>query len=114
MADRIDKTNAEHYLWGDGCDGWHLVQTDGLSVIQERMPPGTSEQKHLHKISRQFFYVLDGTATMEVDGRNSALTKNQGIEIPPNTPHRVHNVSSEDLSFLVVSSPKSHGDRVNL
>jgi mannose-6-phosphate isomerase-like protein (cupin superfamily) len=73
--------NAEHYLWGDGCDGWHLLNRDDVSVIQERMPLGTSEQMHYHKIARQFFFVLDGRATME------------------------------DLSFLVFSVPKSHKDR---
>jgi len=33
--------NAEHYLWGDNCDGWHLLKTDSLSIIQENMPPDT-------------------------------------------------------------------------
>ena len=30
--------NAEHYVWGDGCDGWHLLKHPDLSVIQERVP----------------------------------------------------------------------------
>ena len=35
--------NAEHNVWGNGCDGWHFVNHPGLSIIRERMPPGTSE-----------------------------------------------------------------------
>lgn len=35
--------NTEHYVWGSGCDGWHLVRTGALSVIQERMPPDTAD-----------------------------------------------------------------------
>ena len=27
--------NAEHYLWGDVCHGWHLLKSSGMSVIQE-------------------------------------------------------------------------------
>jgi hypothetical protein len=23
---KIGKLTAEHYVWGEGCDGWHLVQ----------------------------------------------------------------------------------------
>ena len=103
--------NAEHYLWGDGCDGWHLLNRDDVSVIQERMPPGTSEQMHYHKIARQFFFVLDGRATMDVDGEQAVLGKNQGIEIPPGVSHQLRNESLEDLSFLVFSVPKSHKDR---
>jgi hypothetical protein len=39
---KISKLNAEHYIWGDQCDGWHLVSTSDLSIIQERMPAKTS------------------------------------------------------------------------
>ena len=24
----IDIDNAEHYNWGDNCDGWHLLKND--------------------------------------------------------------------------------------
>jgi hypothetical protein len=34
----ISRDNAEHYFWGTGCDGWHLVRESGLSVIEECMP----------------------------------------------------------------------------
>ena len=40
-----NRQNAPHYRWGDGCDGWHLVRAPQLSVIQERMPPGTQEAR---------------------------------------------------------------------
>lgn len=49
----IDKHRASHYAWGKGCDGWHLVNTPELSVIQERMPAGTAEQRHRHQDARQ-------------------------------------------------------------
>jgi hypothetical protein len=39
----ISKDSAEHYTWSHGCDGWRLVDRPELSVIQERMPPGTIE-----------------------------------------------------------------------
>ena len=56
---------AEHYQWGNGCDGWHLVNQPALSVIRERMPPGTAEVRHLHRNARQFFFVLSGTVHSE-------------------------------------------------
>jgi hypothetical protein len=48
--------NAEHYIWGEICDGWHLLKHDGMSVIQERVPAGGAEVMHHHNVSRQFFY----------------------------------------------------------
>ena len=35
----ISRENAEHYVWGEICDGWHLVKDAKLSVIEEQMVP---------------------------------------------------------------------------
>ena len=108
----IDRATAEHYTWGDGCDGWHLVKGADLSVIQERMPPGAREVPHYHRASRQFFYVLAGTLTLETGGVLHRLTARQGLEIAPGAPHQAKNESADAVEFLVVSQPPSHGDRV--
>lgn len=73
---------AEHYAWGDGCDGWHLVRAPGLSVIQERMPPGTREARHRHGQARQFFYVLAGALRIEHAGKEERLVAGQRLEVP--------------------------------
>ena len=52
--------NAEHYIWGDICDGWHLLKREDISIIQERVPPGATEAMHYHNTARQFFYILEG------------------------------------------------------
>lgn len=106
--------NAEHYTWGDGCIGWHLLKTDSLSVIQEKMPPGTSEQLHFHNHAQQLFYILSGVATFEIDGHAVVIKAKESIHIPKITKHCISNKSDLDLEFLVISEPKSHGDRQNL
>ncbi|HKE48136.1 MAG TPA: cupin domain-containing protein [Rhodanobacteraceae bacterium] len=105
---------AEHYTWGDACDGWHLLKLDGFSVIRERVPPGVSEVRHRHSRAGQFFYVLDGAAVIEVNGTRHALAAGQGLHVPPGAAHQFRNESAGDVHFLVVSVPKSHGDRENL
>ena len=106
--------NAEHYIWGAQCDGWYLLRSDSLSVIQERMPPGTSEQLHYHERAQQVFYILSGTATFEVEGEVKTVLPNQSLHIRPGIKHRILNNGGSDIHFLVISEPKSHGDRVNL
>ena len=64
----VSTANAAHYVWGQQCDGWRLLAGDDLSVIEERMPPGTREVRHRHVRARQFFYVLEGRASLELDG----------------------------------------------
>jgi mannose-6-phosphate isomerase-like protein (cupin superfamily) len=108
----VDLSNAEHYLWGNGCDGWHLVKQDDFSIIAERVPAGESEQRHFHTHSRQFFYILVGEAVIEVDGERKVLQAQQGIEIAPGVIHQFCNESSSEVRFLVISVPKSQEDRV--
>ena len=107
----ISKDTAGHYVWGERCDGWHLVNTPALSVIQERMPAGASEQKHMHAKARQFFFVLSGSVTMEIDGKREVLNGWHGLEVAPGVPHRIFNDSSHVAEFIVVSQPHAHGDR---
>jgi mannose-6-phosphate isomerase-like protein (cupin superfamily) len=106
--------NAEHFIWGNACDGWHLLRSDSLSVIQERMPPETSEQLHYHERAQQLFYILSGAATFEIEGESKTVSAGQSIHISKNTKHSILNNGDEDLHFLVISEPKSHGDRVNI
>ncbi|HEY9644569.1 MAG TPA: cupin domain-containing protein [Coleofasciculaceae cyanobacterium] len=110
----ISIANAEHYIWGERCDGWHLLQREDLSVIQERVPPGQAEVQHLHRRSRQFFYILSGTATLVVGEAAIQLSPFQGLEVPPGVPHQFRNDSDAEVIFVVISSPQSHGDRQNL
>jgi mannose-6-phosphate isomerase-like protein (cupin superfamily) len=109
----IDKSIAEHYKWGQNCDGWHLVKSESLSIIQESMPPKTFERRHKHLRSRQFFYILSGEATIEVDGQRNVFKSEQGLEVLPDKEHQVLNESNSDLNFLVISYPPSHSDRVD-
>ncbi|MCC7451910.1 MAG: cupin domain-containing protein [Anaerolineae bacterium] len=108
----ISKANALHYTWGEVCDGWRLVNRDDLSVIHERMPPGSAEVRHYHRLARQFFFVLAGTATLEIDGRREVLQAQQGLEVPPLVPHQIHNLSDAAVEFLVISHPSTRDDRV--
>jgi quercetin dioxygenase-like cupin family protein len=108
----VSKANAEHYRWGKGCDGWHLLAGDDLSVIEERMPSGAAEVRHRHAQSRQFFFALEGTLTLELEGAVHLLQSGQGLHVPPGAAHQARNDSDADTRFLVVSVPRSHGDRI--
>ena len=101
----------QQYGWGDGCQGWHLVRAQNLGVIEEQMPPGTREQRHWHARARQFFYVLSGTLTLEVEGVTHTLAARTGIELPPGTAHQATNDTTTAVEFLVISEPPTYGDR---
>lgn len=110
----ISKDTARHYSWGQNCDGLHLVESDGPSVIRERMPVGTSEVRHFHHKSRQFFFVLSGEVTLEIAGTRDVLGQYEGAEVSPGVPHQIFNNSEAEVEFLVISQPSTHGDRFPL
>lgn len=111
----VSKNNPlKHYHWGDGCDGWNLVDESSLSVKLERMPPHTAEQKHFHEKAQQFFFILKGEAVFEIQRERITVKKEQGIHIRPGKLHQIMNESNEDLEFLLSSQPSTVSDRMNV
>jgi mannose-6-phosphate isomerase-like protein (cupin superfamily) len=110
----ISTENAEHYIWGEVCDGWHLLKRDDMSVIQERVPAGAAEVMHYHERARQFFYILEGEGRMIFEDQEVILQKSHGVEVPPMVKHQFKNSSQADVHFLVISVPPTRGDRINL
>jgi len=112
MTTPISRAIAEHYSWGTDCDGWHLVKDAALSVIEEQMPPASCEELHSHRSAQQFFFLLSGELTLEVEHEEVRLPAGEGLHIPPRVQHRISNRTRESARFLVISQPPSHGDRV--
>jgi mannose-6-phosphate isomerase-like protein (cupin superfamily) len=107
-----NKSNAAHYQWGTGCDGWYLVQSNNLSIIEERMPPGTAEVEHYHEVAEQYFYILKGEATFELNTEVFVVGERSGFYVPPRAKHRIRNLAETDLEFIVISQPGTRGDRI--
>ncbi len=105
---------SEHYFWGDNCEGWHLVKTPGLSIIQERMPANTSEKPHYHELAQQFFFILAGTATFKINGDTFLVSAQQGLHILPEQVHQILNLTNADLLFTVTLQPTSRGNRIEI
>lgn len=109
----VNIENSEHYKWGNDSDGWHLHKSEDLSIIGENVPPNEKEERHYHNESQQFFYVLSGVAHIEISGTVFEIHAGSGIHVPAKKPHQLMNNGAVNLRFLVISQPKSHGDRVN-
>jgi mannose-6-phosphate isomerase-like protein (cupin superfamily) len=48
-----------------------------------------------------------------VEGQTSLLPAGTGIRVMPGKRHQIRNPSSGPVRFLVISHPRSHGDRFN-
>jgi mannose-6-phosphate isomerase-like protein (cupin superfamily) len=103
----------KHYKWGNDCDGWNLVDEDHLSVKQELMPAGNQEVKHFHLAAQQFFYILKGKATFEIENSIIEINAGEGLHIEARKMHRIINHGKEDLEFILCSQPSTKNDRIN-
>jgi mannose-6-phosphate isomerase-like protein (cupin superfamily) len=89
-----------------------ITAGDELSVIEERMPPNTTEKAHHHKTATQFFRVLKGVLTREVEGERYSLKAGEGLEVSPGERHKAINASGQPCVFLVCSAPSTEDDRI--
>jgi mannose-6-phosphate isomerase-like protein (cupin superfamily) len=102
-----------HYRWGADCDGWNFVDSPSLSIKQELMPAGTAEVKHYHRLAQQFFFILSGKASFEIEDLVIEVNTGEGLHIQPGERHRIVNNSEEDLEFILCSQPSALEDRIN-
>ncbi|MBE7176492.1 MAG: cupin domain-containing protein [Mucilaginibacter polytrichastri] len=108
------ENSLKQYTWGDDCEGWNFVEEPALSVKQERMPAGTAEHMHVHQHAGQFFFILSGEAVFTIENSESVVGPRQGIRILPGQAHRIRNAGTEPLEFLLISTPSTNNDRINL
>lgn len=109
----INKFIAPRNSWEAG-DSWTLADQPRMHVLQERMPPGTAERRHLHSAVEQLYYVLEGVATVRFDDHEETLRPGDAVHVPAAAPHQLRNDSPEALEFLVISSSPPRRDRVDL
>lgn len=112
--EKMTTANAQHYIWGTSCAGWHLVNRPELSIILEEIPPGLGEAPHVHSKAMQFFFVLQGEVLMYGTDETIGLKTGQGVRIDAGEVHWIRNAGTTAARFLVVSQPHSHGDRTNV
>ncbi|WP_223560365.1 cupin domain-containing protein [Chryseobacterium lathyri] len=108
------KDNSVHYTWGNGCDSWILNDSRNLSVKQEKMPAGTAEKLHFHEMAEQVFYILKGEAVLYINNEKFSVKTGESISIQPKSEHFISNESQDEVEFLVISSPSTHNDRIEI
>jgi len=75
-------------------------------VIHLTFEPGVRLDTHTTPVN-VFFYILEGTAWVEVGDERIAVTKDHIVESPKGIPHALENESdSQILRVMVVKTPK--------
>ena len=107
----VSRNTQTAYGWGEGGVGWPLVHPDEKFVFGETLAPAFIGKRHHHKKAAQCFYILEGSAVMNIDGHNRILVQGMALQIQPRACHAIANDSSNEIWFLVISSPSTRSDR---
>jgi mannose-6-phosphate isomerase-like protein (cupin superfamily) len=82
-----------------------LGGTTNHSFVHVVVPAGSRSPRHFHKVSEETYYVLSGSAAMEVDGNEFPLVAGDALLIMPREWHQIKNDSTDELHFITVSAP---------
>lgn len=79
------------------------------SLAEASLPAGGQTERHYHKLSEEIYFMLDGTAEMEIDGETRSVKPNDAILIPAGAWHQI--TATSDIRFLCCCAPVySHED----
>lgn len=88
---RITSNIQDGTIPGRWLEALALYASPQLSIKKALIPAGSSEQVHLHQKAIQFFFILKGKASFELDGNCFELQQGESLNILPGQIHRVFN-----------------------
>lgn len=79
------------------------------SLAEATLPAGCATERHYHQLSEEFYFILEGTGEMELDGEKRTVGPGDAVLIPPGAWHTI--VANQPLRFLCCCAPPySHDD----
>ena len=79
------------------------------SLAEATVPTDGATERHYHKLSEEFYFIQEGTGTMEIDGETSEVGPGDAILIPAGAWHQI--TATQTLKFLCCCAPPySHED----
>lgn len=73
------------------------------SLAEASLPVGAVTDRHYHKVSEEFYYLLEGRGRMEIDGEEREVGPGDAVLIPAGAWHRIRAI--EPLRFLCCCAP---------
>ena len=76
-----------------------------------QLPVGSSFQSHYHEDMQEAFLIIQGCATMTVDGKDVELDRGDLVIIAPREIHSMKNTGEETTEFVVFGIASGTGGR---
>lgn len=76
---------------------------ENQSLAEASIPTGGSTERHYHMLSEEFYFLLEGEGTMEIDGESQTVGPGDAILIPAGAWHQITAITP--LRFLCCCAP---------
>ena len=67
------------------------------SLAEATVPAGGATQRHYHKVSEEFYFIMEGRGEMEIDGERREVASGDAVLIPAGAWHTI--AAAETLRF---------------
>ena len=81
-----------------------------FSAVVAEVKPGEGPPPHMHNAREEYFYVLDGTYKLSIDGNETTIGPNTLVFVPRGTVHAFSNIASTLGRVLEWTIPGNNGD----
>lgn len=76
-----------------------------IEVIYGEIDYGGQADPHAHPVQEQAFFILEGRAEVEIEGKCQIVGPQDFVYLPPGTTHRVTPIAGCLLKTLIIYSP---------
>lgn len=100
--------NKEFYI-EEGCHIIEIMNTlssPDISVSQARVEPLKSTELHSLNDTKEYYYILEGTGIVEINGKKSKVSKGDLVKIDVSIHQKITNLLNSDLVFLCICTPR--------
>ena len=102
---RFDDMNEEiipHFRGGEGNFSVRMLFDGQNRIMKGRLVSGASIGGHTHESSSEIIYILSGTATFTLDGKEETLAAGDCHYCKKGSTHTLANKHEDDLVFFAV------------
>ena len=83
------------------------------SLAEARLPVGGSTDPHYHPLCEEIYFLLEGTAKMQIEADMQNVGPGDAVAIPPGARHQITNTGTSTLRFLCCCAPAyEHEDTI--
>lgn len=75
------------------------------SLAEATVPPGGATERHYHRVSEEFYFILEGSAEMEIDGVTQVVHPGDAILIPAGAWHQISASPEAPVRLLCCCAP---------